>query len=94
MHDAELELEVAKLDMEKARDKLSKMRLLLREQTSGKSEENASGNLDYRVWTWRYQTRERKRKEKIMLLLLCKEQNDYVTALKHKIWKCLEMEFS
>ena len=73
MHDAELELEVAKLDMEKARDKLSKMRLLLREQTSGKSEENASGDLDYRVWTWRYQTREKK----ITIMLLCKEQNDY-----------------
>jgi len=70
VHDAELELEVAKLDMEKARDKLSKMRLLLREQTSGKSEENASGNLDYRVWTWRYQTRERKKKEKNYVIII------------------------
>ena len=70
MHDAELELEVAKLDMEKARDKLSKMRLLLREQTSGKSEENASGNLDYRVWTWRYQTRERKRKKNFYVIII------------------------
>ena len=93
MHDAELELEVAKLDMEKARDKLSKMRLLLREQTSGKSEENACGDLDSRVWTWRYQTREKKTNT-IMLLLLHKEQNDYIIALKHKIWQCLEMEFS
>lgn len=70
MHDAELELEVAKLDMEKARDKLSKMRLLLREQTSGKSEENASGDLDYRVWTWRYQTRKKKQQHNYVIIIV------------------------
>ena len=69
MHDAELELEVAKLDMEKARDKLSKMRLLLREQTSGKSEGNASGDLDYRVWTWRYQTTEKKKHSYVIIIV-------------------------
>ena len=40
VHDAELDLEVAKLDMEKARDKLAKTRLMLREQTTGEGERN------------------------------------------------------
>ena len=38
VHDAEADLEIAKIDMEKVRDKLSKMRLLLREQQTGEGE--------------------------------------------------------
>ncbi|XP_076463070.1 IQ motif and ankyrin repeat domain-containing protein 1-like [Babylonia areolata] len=39
IHDAEADLEVTKIDVEKARDKLAKIRLLLREKTTGEAGE-------------------------------------------------------
>ncbi|KAL8597862.1 hypothetical protein ACOMHN_061395 [Nucella lapillus] len=49
IHEAEMDLEIAKIDLEKSRDKLSKVRLLLREQKTGEAGEIGADRPGQRV---------------------------------------------